>query len=521
MVCEADDESSLKEADEFWTAYIEDLPAIAELKPAERALAQAMVWQRIGEHCVEGVEAAEEDYQDDKDGFGDDWEEEDRQSQLNWIAWLKNRAGECFNRAIELAPAHAAPHHHLAKAHAQWGEEESAAAAYERLLAHVPDDFEAIVALYKHHRRRGEGPAAREYALQAHRLKPASSEVSNMVVKARLDAARVLAGAGRFDEARAELSALEAEGGAAPQYDLTVARAMIEFKAAVEKAPWRLVDQALAESDDPADVYLVLAIEAVRYDLPFQLNDLAEQFREKWEASLKKRRSRAAGPMSRRMLAIIADAGEFEGRQAFLSGFLERFVKYVKGCTRIRWQADDLVEVCQLIYRLVEDSKNGAARKALLKLLDSGRKKLPQEPLFHWMRGELEIGRGPYYCDRRLARQCFETTIEAAKTLPRPDAKKLAAGAAERVGLLESHGDAPPRPRRPSRVRPETDFAGIPPEIFDEVPPEQLVEAITRMSMALGLDPEKMVAEIAANLGAGAASKNEKKATSAAAQGST
>jgi len=434
---------------------------------------------------------------------------------------LKNRAGECFNRAIELAPAHAAPYHHLAKAHAQWGEEEPAAAAYERLLAHVPDDFEAIVALYKHHRRRGEGPAAREYALQAHRLKPASNEVFDMVVKARFEAARVLAGEGRFDEARAELSALEAEGGAAPQYDLTVARAMIEFKAAVEKAPWRLVDQALAESDDPADVYLVLAIEAARCDLPFQLNDLAEQFRELWEASLKKRRSRAAGPMSRRMLGLAVDIGEFKDRHAFLEGFLERLVKYVKGCTRIRWQADDLVEVCRLLYFLLEDPNYGAARKALLKFLDSGRKKFPQEPLFHWMRGELEIGRGPYYCDRRLARQCFETTIEAAKTSPRPDAKKLAAGAAVRVGLLESHGDPPPRPRRPPRVRPDADFAGIPPEIFDDVPSEQLVKAIEQMSVALGLDPQKMIGEITARLAARAASENEKTATSAAAQGST
>ncbi len=82
---------------------------------------------------------------------------------------------------------------------------------------------------------------------------------------------------GRWDEARAELAAAAAVGPAAggPAYDLTVRRAMVEFKAGQAVAGQRWVDQALTESDDPADVYMALSIEAVRYELPFQLDGLA------------------------------------------------------------------------------------------------------------------------------------------------------------------------------------------------------------------------------------------------------
>jgi hypothetical protein len=514
VICEDDDESSLEDADKFWTAYLEDLPTIAELKPAERSLAQAMVWDRMGARCVEGAENAEEDYEHEKQRYGDDQDEEYQQQQLKLIDRLKNRALDYFNKAIELAPAHAPPHHHLAEAHAQWGQEESAAAAYARLLAHVPDDFEAIVALYKHHRRRDEGPAARECAVHARRLKPASKDVVDMVVKARLDAARIMSGEGRFDEARGELSALEAEGGTTPAYDLTVARAMIEFKAALDEAGWRLVEQALKENGDPADVYLLLAIEAVRYDLPFRLNDLATHFQKKWEASMKTRRSRAAGPISRRMLAIVVDVEVFEGRHAFLADFLERAVKYVKGATRIRWQVDDLLAVCRFLYRVIEFPKYRPARKPLGKLLDSARKKFAQEPLFHAQRGELEFGRGPNYCDRRLARRCFEMAIASAKTSPRADAKDLAAGAAKRLRYLDAHGDRPPHP---PRFQSRGGLADIPPELFDDVPPEQLIEAIMGMGMAMGVDPNDIIEEVMAKIANRTA--NDDKAASTTAQG--
>ena len=121
---------------------------------------------------------------------------------------------------------------------------------------------------------------------------------------------------------------------------------MLEFKAGRPAAGLALVDQAVKESDDPADVYMVLAIEAVRYELPFELEGLPLQFWDRWQSSLKKRRSRAAGAMSRRMSALMQEAQRPSGKNAFLNDYLERLIKYVGGCSRIRWQAKDLLSAC-------------------------------------------------------------------------------------------------------------------------------------------------------------------------------
>ncbi len=207
----------------------------------------------------------------------------------------------------------------------QWEQEDAAAEVHRRLLMHVPDDLDAITFLFHYHRKRDE-VEARDYALQARRLKPASEEMLQMVVAGHFLAGRRLALQGRTDEARAELAAAGAVNSVADgfDYDLTVRRAMVEFKAGQAEAGRRLVEQALSESDDPADVYLALSIEAVRYDLPFQLDDLPKQFSDRWQSSLKKRRSRAAGAMSRRMWAFMGETGKFSEKLAFLNDYLER-----------------------------------------------------------------------------------------------------------------------------------------------------------------------------------------------------
>ena len=245
----------------------------------------------------------------------------------------------------------------MAKNYVKWEQEDAAAEVHRRLLAHVPDDLDAIVFLFRYHRQRGEALAARDYALQARRLKPASEEMLEMVVAGRFLAARALALQGRSDDSPCRVGGRRGRraGPGLPAYDLTVRRAMVEFKAGQPTAGWHWVDQALAEGDDPADVYMALAIEAVRYDLPFELGGSPQQFLDRWQSSLKKRRSRAAGAMSRRMWAFMDEDPALSGKHAFLNDYLERVIKYVSGCSRIRWQADDLVHVCRFLDQVVVD----------------------------------------------------------------------------------------------------------------------------------------------------------------------
>ena len=169
-------------------------------------------------------------------------------------------------------------------------------------------------------------------------------------------AARSLALQGRWEEARAELAAAAAVGRrrrAFPDYDLTVRRAMVEFKAGQTEAGRRWVDQALSESDDPADVYLALAIEAVRYELPFELDGLPAavlgSLAVEPEETPQPGRGRDVAPH----VGLYARRPQFSGKYAFLNDYLERVVKYVSGCSRIRWQAGDLLDVCRFFDQVV------------------------------------------------------------------------------------------------------------------------------------------------------------------------
>ncbi len=257
---------------------------------------------------------------------------------------------------------------------------------------------------------------------------------------------------------------------------------------------------------------MLLTMEADRHDLPFQLNDLTSHYRGQWESSLKKRRSRAAGPMARRIMAFMAESQEFKGKSSFLNGYLERVLKYIKGCNRIRWHADDLLQVCRFLYHVVGDLKYRAEGTALPKLLDLGRKKFPEEPMFHLLRGELEMGLGPYHCKRDLARRCFETAMKTARESTSPESQTTHEVAAERLRFLESHDAGPRR----LLFRPPNDVAHIPPEILDNVQSEQLAAAVVEMSRALGLDPETMLDEISARLRACASGCSDDRADHAA-----
>jgi tetratricopeptide (TPR) repeat protein len=499
MISEEEDDD-LETAEAFWLAYVEDLASLPDLKPGERTLAQAMICERLGLRWAEEADAEDDyddcDYEEERESSA---EGEDDDPGRDWTRLSRAKTTEYLNKAIDLAPGLSTAYHALASNYVQWKQEDAAAEIHRRLLARVPDDIDAIVSLFHYHRQRGEALAARDYAVQARRLKPASEEMLNVVVAGHFLAARALALQGRWDEARAELAAAEAAGPASggSAYDRTVRRAMIEFKAGQAEAGRRLVDQALSESD-PADVYLALAIEAVRYELPFELEGLPLQFHDRWLSSLKKRRSRAAGAMSRRMWAFMEETGRFSEELAFLNDYLERVVKYVSGCSRIRWQADDLLNVCRFLDRILDDPEFREVRRPLVKFLDIGRKKFPQDAEFHVARGQLEMRRGPTCCNRRLARECFAMAIETAKTSSSPRAKEIRQIAGQRLRLLGRAGEGLP-PGRSSQAF--DDFAGVPPEFLQgRGPREEIIEMIKRMSASMGIDPQEAIEEIMGEL---------------------
>ena len=166
----------------------------------------------------------------------------------------------------------------MAQNYTEWEQEDAAAEVHRRLLAHVPDDLDAIVSLFRYHGKRDEALPARDYALQARRLKPASEEMLKMVVAGHFLAARALTLQGRPDAAHAELAAVDHEHWCAAgtaegncRYDLDGPPGDDRTQGRPGHNRHALRGSSPGGSDDPADVYLALAIEAVRYDLPFEL----------------------------------------------------------------------------------------------------------------------------------------------------------------------------------------------------------------------------------------------------------
>ena len=184
----------------YWLAYLEDLASLPDLKPGERALAQAMVWQRLGGLWAEEAEADEEECQcihcrmareaarvPVSVGVGDD-----ERAGMEREHEARAKTIECLSKAIDLAPGLSAAYHALAGNYVEWEQEDAAAEVHRRLLAHVPDDLDSIVFLFHYHRKRDEALAARDYALQARRLKPASDEMLGMVLAGHFLAAQAL-----------------------------------------------------------------------------------------------------------------------------------------------------------------------------------------------------------------------------------------------------------------------------------------------------------------------------------------
>ena len=120
----------------------------------------------------------------------------------------------------------------------------------------------------------------------------------------------------------------------------------------------------------------------------------------------------------------------------------------------------------------------------------------------------MEMRRGPTYCNRRLARECFEMGIETAKTSPHPKAKEIQQFASRRLRLLgKDHEERPPTRSSPAAG----DFAGLPPEFFQgRGSREKIIEMIKHMSASMGVDPQDVLDEYMNQLPVDAATKGGK-----------
>ena len=513
MAWEQCEDGDLSDAEEHWQGYLEDLAGLECLSPAERTLAQALVWLRVAEMLFE-----ESSHICPTCGVCHDPDEP-----------MQRRAITCFEQSLQLAPELLKAHQALASAFEKWDEPEKAAAAYRRLIERFPENLDSLLFLSNHYMNRDEPIEARPFLFRAQRLKPLDPRIKTAVGDTHLATARHYAMAGRWDEGRAELAAMEKLLGSHSEiHPLLVHRAALEFKAGEFGRAHRLLDQARSTLGESAPIWLLMTLQSARYALQ---KVVQAEFDGRWLAAMKKNRtSVAAGEMCRIMFGELATDRE----DPDCDQRAQCVVDFVQHCSRTKWQARDLRGVLEfLIYRSHDEkrredefSRHGGrslASKLLAKLAAKARKKFPDDAFFQQVAGEMELRKGPRKCNRRLARECFQRALELAEGANDSDSLETAKRAKERLHFLDEAGPGPshavpPFARAADR---EPDFLDLPEDDGEILgpsageSPEELIETFARLCRQAGMDPEEVLNDVTADMpfrfGPGGGRKPERK----------
>ena len=331
---------------------------------------------------------------------------------------LQERAVRCLRNSIRSAPQMLHGYLALALAYREWGAPLRAATTLRRLLKRFPEHLDTLLWLARHHLRRDEPLAAREFASRARRLKPLDAGIKELVWSVHLASARHYALAAQWDEGREEFAAAVAVDGREPHIVL-VQRAAFEAKAGDRDLANRLLDQAQSELGEAAPVWLLMIVEARRYALPV----VAEEFQDRWVAALKRsHRSAAAGEMCRTMAEYLVTEVDYPGRSIHVL----RLCQFLGRCKRVVWQRRDICHVLEFLvvvdghagqqrWKTRQAARRDSAAALLAALAAKARRKFPDEAFFQFLVGRLEIEKGPLACDRRLARECLERAIALAE----------------------------------------------------------------------------------------------------------
>jgi hypothetical protein len=232
---------------------------------------------------------------------------------------------------------------------------------------------------------------------------------------------------------------------------------------------------------------LAMTIEAIRYALPREETWLYEK---RWQDALRRRcRSETAGLMCRMLGAHLKMPHPYCQHKQHV----QHLLRYVRRCSRLKWQAEDLRCVCEFLEQAREP-------ELLAKLAKQGARKHPEVAYFHWLMALAEMAKGPYRYDHRLTVGRLQEAIELASKSSDPRDKQVAENAKRCLTLV---GDA-------LRVlhEDEDDDDDYDDDDCDEygegpfgdgtngVSPDDIYDMVRRVCGRLGLDPEEVLDEL-------------------------
>jgi tetratricopeptide (TPR) repeat protein len=465
------DEACDWEAHQYWRKYMDDLDNVAAIAPSERDLVRGM----IHVHLARDYADAAGDLRQCRCG-------EDHSPEIERV---ESRALKHFNQCQRLAPTYAAGPQGLAEFHMKAGRPQQAVEVVQRWLERMPDDVDALLFLGKYYISCGAALEARQHVERARQLKPLDKEVGDLLWGTHVQAARQLACQGHFDQARNDMaSADRLRPGRKDDYDMLARKAVLEIKAGRPEAARTFLEEAQEALAEPTALWLVMAIEATRFELP---NKEAWLYEKRWQDALKRRcRSETAGLMCKMLNAHLHMPQPYE----CCDQHAPALVKYVRRCSRVKWQAEDLRSVCEFLAT-VEDYK------LLSKFLKRGLRSFPDAAHLHWLAAKSEIAKGPWMCDRDKALDHLDEAVRLGTLSDDPRDKDILELAKEAQTFLnDSSLDAY---EYDDEDELDDDDEGQIDELLDDldgIPRDVVFRMLDKYCRQAGLDPEAVMEEL-------------------------
>ncbi|MFV2067707.1 MAG: tetratricopeptide repeat protein [Pirellulales bacterium] len=383
------------EVERFWLHYLDDLKDVTCLSPDQRVLAKAMVLERLGRYLTIAV-AEHEAMCEDPD--------------CDATERLRERAVVHFRKSTELAPQLTSTWEGLAFAYAKWDEIDRAIETYGKLLDRDPRHLDALSFLADHYLQIDEPFEGLEFATRALRLRPLDPSTQTRVATLHLATARHFASRKDVRRGREAFAAAErVTPHLREEFQFLAKHAVFEFAVGDTDRARELADTAQNTLDEPTAPLLLMAIESIRYgQAPAGVDGY---FEHEWRQTLKKRcRSQTAGCMARILNAFLVQDKDYPG----LSRHAEAVVGYLARTSRVRWQVDDLRDVCEFLHLLQVNESGPSVASLLSKLARKGTKKFKDAACFHLAAGRAELHKGPKAGDLSRAVRSLRRAAELA-----------------------------------------------------------------------------------------------------------
>jgi tetratricopeptide (TPR) repeat protein len=373
----------------YWENYIRDIEQAANIDAVQRRRIQALVWWHIGRSLADEASHSAPPFAEDV--------------ASDEVSRLRSRAVEALEESLRLDPARRGTHESLILLYTEWNEPDRAADAARRLLQSFPDDLQALRSLGMYHFKCNEPEEALGYARRGRALKPLDRAWVELEHGSLLGVARLRALAGQWEEGRTMFATAETLCPAdAGDFTVLARRGLFELKAGEKLRSAELIETAKATLAEPAPLWLVLAIEARRYELP---GARVAQFNRELRPLLRKKKSgETAGRLSE--LALAYQQANFDYPEK--GEHLAAVVRYVGATSRTKYAEQDLVQVCQLL------SETGQEPRLLAQFVRRGRRNFPRCPHFPLLVAEQELSLGPLRCNLHVVRRQFELALKLA-----------------------------------------------------------------------------------------------------------